>query len=619
MAKTQITNVTYSVHQVETLIMLRSIIAIVCLTLFAAVGVTASEEPATTEPLQLKKPVPQIAPIKLGKLSPAFDWISKERVRLMYAYHNQWKETALLDSIVAAGFNSVGYHTAGEYHTESGFLELAKQWLDIQNQRNLRVFVKMPFGSDQRYANNRFGLYQPGGKARWTRTPCPLSKEYWNRVVGDRAVVAAELGLTGLVVDMEMYGADSTQYAGPCYHDGCWNTFVDEYLKDSQARKIPLDDRPTRIAQSNLYKDYSRWQEREVSAILREIEKRVHGVNPDFILGYMLAIEPLAGLARGVGTPDMPCLIFSELEYKGSIGGVAGRVKSLKKLGYPALYVPGFWTRFPPSQYPDLVKQVGPTTGGYWIWNLGAFANWGVEEYDHAKGYSNEDYWKAYRESNDLLTKILASGKYPQVKPATQVPNVTVPRIGHPPRSDKDWQSAAVISSFVKLNTTAPAEVATQVKVLWDGQRLYLRFLCDEPDPQGMPKSSLNRDDVHKVWGCDSIEVFWKRPDIATYAQVLVDHVGTIADQLTEGLGPADPGWNADIQAKPNRTETGWQLDISIPLEADGQGPLPAGSRIRVVFARNRWRDGGLNTTCWPAMLGMFKGSPNLWAVFTLQ
>ena len=96
-------------------------------------------------------------------------------------------------------------------------------------------------------------------------------------------------------------------------------------------------------------------------------------MNPRFLLGNLLDPESLAGLARGFGTPTMPALVFSELEYNGGIAGTPGRVEQLRREGYPVWYVPGLWIRpVTPPMLPELVAAVAPATGGYWIWSTAA-------------------------------------------------------------------------------------------------------------------------------------------------------------------------------------------------------------------------------------------------------
>ena len=573
---------------------------------------------------RVKRPVPQIAPVHLGKLPPAYDWITHDRIRALYGYSDQSTDTALLDRAAAVGFNSFIFHTSGpQGHSEAGWQAICAAWAKVQAERKLRVIVSWPFGSDERYGNTQFGAYQPGGRERWTRTPCPLSEEYWNRVVGDRAVVAARAGLTGLVVDMEMYGGDSTRYPGPCYCDRCWGGFVHEHLEGVQAEDIALADRPAWIAGNGLTADYARRQELEVMRILRGLRERVRAVRGDFLLGNLLDPESLPGLARGLGTPTMPTLIFSELEYRGNITGVAGRVAQLRNLGYPALYVAGFWPQpVLPQDLPHLIRDGAPQCAGYWVWCALAYDDKTTGEYAHNKDYTAEDYWKATKLGNELLK---AGGAAAGAK-SIAGPKAVVPRVQQAPVGDADWTKAVMLrsvrpgepgdNSFVDHNNGGPAKGKTTARALWDGKRLYLRLRCEEPTPDNMTPLRGARDDSN-LWTQDSVEVFWMRPGGAQYAHVIVNAAGTVADALADGLKPEDQGWNADISSQTWKTDGGWGLDLAIPLDADGLGGIAPGGEVRFEIARNR--PGGGETTCWAPVHGMFKAATELWGTLKLQ
>ncbi len=366
----------------------------------------------TARPWRVSRPVPPIEPVATDELSTAYRWLQEERLRGIYGYIGEWANEGLLERICAAGFNCMIVHTMAKSHSEAGWPEEAERWARVQSERKLRVIVSWPFGSDERYGNTQFGDYQPGGTAIWRRGPCPLSSEYWNRVVGDRAAIAAEAGLTGMVVDMEMYGADSARYPGPCFCDRCWEAFVAEHLEGVEAENIALADRPAWIAANDLVEDYARRQELEVTAILESIRDRVRAIDPDFLLGNLLDPESLPGLARGFGTPDMPALVFSELEYHGDVSGVAERVASLRDRGYPVWYVPGLWLKpVTPPELPALVRSAAPLSGGYWLWSTAAFSPDAGPPYAHAEDYSHDDYWRAFGQANEALTEALGEGQ----------------------------------------------------------------------------------------------------------------------------------------------------------------------------------------------------------------
>jgi|GEM_PF-4092515 len=566
--------------------------------------------------IRIIKHVPDVKPVKIGKISHAFDWIFKYRIRAMFCYPEQWKDKALIDNIVNSGFNTVVFHTMYKWHSAEGFPAEMKAWELVQKERKLHVFVSMPYGSDERYGNTQFGGYQPGGGTRWTHTPCPLSVEYWNRVVGDRAEIAAKAGLTGLVVDMEMYGGDATRFTGPCYCETCWSRYAKEHIGGLDPAGVDINSRASWIAGNGLAMEYARWQEIEVMGILKGIEKRVHAIKPNFIFGNLLDPESVAGLSRGFGTSTMPSLIFSELEYQGNLSGVQGRLMQLKSLGYPSLYVPGFWIQpVKPQQLPDLVKEAAPTSAGYWIWSSAAFGDGVKGEFAHNKDYTHDDYWKAFKVSNQGLTKQLAS-KNTKIMAKIAVPQVIVPRVKSVSISEADWTKAVKIGPFVHHVTGQKANANTFTRLLWNGKRLYLRITCSEPTPEKSTISKGGRDES-TIWLQDSIEIFWTRPDSDRTVQLMINSAGTVYDALSVGMRDFDPGWNADIVSKVKQINGGWELEVIIPIDADGGGAIPANGRLRFEIARNR--PGGQETTSWTRVGGMFKGAPNLWGVLVLK
>ncbi|BDI29602.1 hypothetical protein CCAX7_16530 [Capsulimonas corticalis] len=346
---------------------------------------------------------PRISPAQpRGAVASDYDWILRDRIRAMYAMTGDETNGALLDRITQSGFNTVLMHTMGAAHSADGWPRMAQTLAKIQKQHGLRVIVSWPYGSDERYANAQFGEYQPGGKARWTHAPCPLSAPYWNAVVGDRAEIAARAGLTGLVVDVEMYGADATRYPGPCYCDDCWRRFVSARLGGAPAAaKVDLDNRPAWIAENGLEGDYARWQAQGVSDILRGIRKRVAAVAPHFLFGNLLDLEAIPGLAAGFGTPQRPALVFSETEYSGDFSKTSGQIANIRTSALPALYIPGLWVKpITPPQIPDLAARAAGEGAGYWIWSASAFTD---GHYPHASGYTNDEYWKAFRDANNAL------------------------------------------------------------------------------------------------------------------------------------------------------------------------------------------------------------------------
>lgn len=361
------------------------------------------------------RPVPRITLVKTGRLSPAYDWICREKIRGMYGYVGDRRNGNLLDRIVAAGFNTMLVHTMGPTAmSETGWIEEAQAWATVARNRSLHVIVSWPFGSDERYGNTQFGAYHPGTSGVWTKTPCPLSEAYWNRVIGDRAVVAANAGLAGLVVDPEMYGADHTAYVGPCYCDRCWSRYVDAHVEGVEgfdARAVPASQRVAWAQRHVVGLDYQRWQELSVRKILADVRSRVRTVRPDFLLGNLAGIEfSVPGMADGFGTPQMPALVFGEREYKGrddggwyNVSGLPDRVENLRKR-HSALYVTGLWPRYvTPPNIPRVMGKLVLPYAGYWIWSTAAFQDDASGDAPLGAGFSRDDYWIALGEANRAM------------------------------------------------------------------------------------------------------------------------------------------------------------------------------------------------------------------------
>lgn len=351
--------------------------------------------PLPARPWRLKTPVAPISGQGVSSPLASLRWITRERLRALYTYVGQAGNDALLGRAVDAGYNALLVHTMGKSHSEAGWPEEVARWVQVQRHYPLRVIVSWPFGSDERYGNTQFGAYQPGTASLWTRTPCPCAQGYWEQVVGDRAVVAARAGLTGLVVDMEMYGADSTRYRGPCCCDDCWARFLANHLEGVPPREVAVTERSAWLEANGLAADYARAQELRVMALLRALERRVHREQAGFLLGNLLDLETLPGLACGFGTPTVPALVFSETEYAGSLAGLPERLLKTRT-DYPIYYVPGFSPRpVLPARLQKLIPEAGVPSAGFWVWSSLAYDDQAPAEYGHAPGYPAEEYWAA--------------------------------------------------------------------------------------------------------------------------------------------------------------------------------------------------------------------------------
>lgn len=567
----------------------------------------------------LIKKVPEIEPIYLAdEFSPAYDWIKEEFLRGMYCFVSDLDITDGVDKVKDYGMNTVIIHMfMREHETPDGYKKFVSRCKELQDRLDVKLFISLGYGADEYYGNTQFGKFSTGGANKWVRTPCPLSEGYWNAVIGDRMVEAARQGVTGAVADMEMYGADQTRLPGSCYCDDCWSRFLLEFTTVENPLGILDENRSATLAASGLSFEYARWQEIEVSKILRKIEQKVHAVNPDFLIGNLLDMESLPGLSRGFGTPEKPSLIFSETEYSGAISGLDGRINQLRNSGYPSIYVPGFWPNpLTPNDLEEKIVQAAPKDKGYWMWSIGCFAreDMGIF-YQQNENYTKQEYINAVDRANKKLDEAIRTGEFEEVSEDIAAPTYTAARIEGSP-TETDWDKVSFTEDFKFYNIFGNPEVLSRAKILWNGEKLFVRVYNDEPQMSELAPSSTDRDNPN-IWMEDCNEVFWKFQDSTSYVHYVAAREGNFADYYGNGYGNDDISLNFDAVITPFTTDSGWGLDMELPLTIDGERTAQSGEIISVEICR--YRPLNAETSCWAPTFGVYRGSPNLWGKVTLE
>ncbi len=563
----------------------------------------------------VSKEIPQIEPEYLAEeLAPSYDWIEKELVRGMYGHPIDLDRPELVtNNIKKWGLNTMFIHVMyRENETPEGFRALAKRVKEFQDKLDIKLMFSIPYGSCETYGNTQFGAMATGSEFIKWRTPCPLSQGYWDAVVGDRAVIAAEEGVTGLIVDMEMYGADSTMHGGPCYCDSCWSRFIYEYTDIKEPLLIPETERAAAVAQSGIAVDYTRWQEIAVAELLSGIEKRVHATDPDFILGNMLYFESLPGLARGLGTPERPALTLSEAEYSGAISAVPSRVYNIKTQGYPALFISGFWPN--PIKAPDLydkITQGAPLGSGYWLYWAQSFKQ---EDPDHHPDYTTDEYIETLIKANTGLNEILESGEYIDVSNEITAPTYTALKIDGSP-TEADWAKAPYTVDF-RLYTTGEVEPTSRSKILWNGRKLFVRVYNDEPQMSQLPEFEAERDRP-SLWMEDCNEIFWKFSEDDSFVHYIAGRQECYWDSYGKGAGVENTAMNYDANVDVQNKSDSWVLDFSFDLTIDGERYAKSGETIGLEICRHRSLDSV--DSCWAPTFGGYKHAMNLWGQVTLE
>jgi hypothetical protein len=311
---------------------------------------------------------------------------------------------------------------------DGGYLlneNLWQKWGNIAEKHGVQLFSVCNFAGPEEI-KHLTGKYTPYTDRRgivFNSTPCPLDNTYWSFAVGQRFGSLAHLSKTshiaGAVFDTEMYGSDISIYQDLCFCDSCWKEFLRTEHQETSS-DIAKEERFDYLVHHNLLQRYSDVQAERLHLILSSIEQQVHGINPNFLLGFLAYQDNwfYRGLIRGLGTTARPVMVFSETSYvRGYTPYVHQERQAIieaqsdpsfansdKHVQPAARYIPGLWLgRFFPEDIPAQLYNLAAQTDGYWIFT--ARSLWTAEQQPgpYALHGTNDEYWAALKQANDEL------------------------------------------------------------------------------------------------------------------------------------------------------------------------------------------------------------------------
>ena len=133
--------------------------------------------------------------------------------------------------------------------------------------------------------------------------------------------------------------------------------------------------------------------------------------------------------------------------------------------------------------------------------------------------------------------------------------------------TDTVWQHADIATNFfrAKEGETHPAELDTEVRVLYDENMLYIGVHCEEPDMKSLRETLTRRDSF--VWQNDCIEVmldtYHDRRNCYIFA---INTLGTQADERVGNESVFDMSWDAKWEAKVKKHPDHWTAEFAIPF-----------------------------------------------------
>jgi sialate O-acetylesterase len=174
--------------------------------------------------------------------------------------------------------------------------------------------------------------------------------------------------------------------------------------------------------------------------------------------------------------------------------------------------------------------------------------------------------------------------------------NLPLPRETHhapcvatktPPRldgklDDTAWQAMKPLSAFRVLEQFRYSDYATDVRLCYDSDNLYLAIRCHEPELETVVAAVTDRDGP--VYMDDSVEVFLDTDlDAETYFQYVVNPNGVWYD----GLG-RNGAWNGPCNVVSGREPNAWVIEMAVPWSTLEVDPPKAGKSIGFQVARTR-------------------------------
>lgn len=138
---------------------------------------------------------------------------------------------------------------------------------------------------------------------------------------------------------------------------------------------------------------------------------------------------------------------------------------------------------------------------------------------------------------------------------------------------DACWTDEVRLGQFTSPNGWKADVGETVAWVVRDAERLYIAARCDDAEPKRIRALCKQRDSFAVITD-DAILIGIDPTNERKWAyHAMVNAAGTIFDAKTSYPATGqfrDPRWNAPWEAKAGRTETGWTLELSVPLHAIG-------------------------------------------------
>lgn len=134
---------------------------------------------------------------------------------------------------------------------------------------------------------------------------------------------------------------------------------------------------------------------------------------------------------------------------------------------------------------------------------------------------------------------------------------------------EEEWQNADYLTDFIQFQPVynAPASFRTIVRVLYDGERIYFGYDCNDPEPEKITSKITKRDgDISKD---DWIGILLDTFDDNTNGYLfLINPLGTQKDgSIADNGRTTDFNWDESWESACRIDATGWTAEVAIPFK----------------------------------------------------
>ena len=343
---------------------------------------------------------------KAGR-KPVFDRFVTEKMRGVYGSINYFLQDEVIDRLVDAGINTI-IALDDKYGDFDAHAKKLAQLGEIAQERNLMVFTKSNYSSGRAVSSTAYGAYHPGRPHSYTG-PCRLATGYWEKGMLDVLAIGARTpGITGGVFDMEMYNTGGGgAWNEPCFCDTCVAHYASDHPSSLATALVNTvaDERIAFSKQNSILTEYTEWQNGEVTKIAASLREKLHAINPDFMIGVMPYHSWFPGLDEGLGTEEMPLVIFSEA-YSAVLTRAYSELASMEQKNLFGVYSRGIG----PSEsfvtldlFKDRVVDASVLCSGYFLYEI----KYLEDNYAAATEETETTYYAELKKANDELDTLL--------------------------------------------------------------------------------------------------------------------------------------------------------------------------------------------------------------------